>query len=178
MRADEATKTAVNDLLERFADAYESKNVDSLMSLFKPDPNMLNLGPEKEEMNVGAAQLKESMGNVFKEAESINLKYGWTSIKANGDVAWVASHVTYTIKKVGKLEVSESARFTAVFEKEKDNWLFVQHHLSFAKDIEAEDEPKKEGEEAKAEEAKAEETKAEEEKPEEKSEDDVFYEIP
>lgn len=177
MRADETTKTAVNELLEKFADAYESKNATALINLFKTDPNMLNLGPEKDGMDVGTTQLKDHMEGLFKEAEKLHIKYGWTSIKANGDVAWVASHITYTVKKIGKLEASESARFTAVLEKESGKWLFVQHHISFAKDIEVEDEPKKEGEEAKAEES-GKEAEAEKKVEEEKPEDNVFYEIP
>ncbi|MEE8204652.1 MAG: nuclear transport factor 2 family protein, partial [Dehalococcoidales bacterium] len=116
MKADEATRKAVNEVLARMAEAMAAKDINAFIKLFSKDPNILTITPEEEGMYIGPTQLKEGMEKTFNEAESLSLKYGWTSIRANGPVAWVSSHVYYNIKKKGKQEVSLSARMTGVLE--------------------------------------------------------------
>ncbi len=187
MKPSEETRKAINELLDRLAEAMAAKNVDAYMKLFTTNANILTIGPEEDAMNIGPIQLKQHMEATFKEAESISLKYGWTSIKANGPVAWVASHVTYNIKKIGRQEVSLSTRLTGVLEKENDKWLWIQFHFSVPLPIEAPEETPEEKaireaaakEEAAAEAKPAEAKPAEEEAPKEKSpEEDIFYEMP
>lgn len=136
MRADEQTRRAVNEVLIKMAQAMETKDIDAFMKLFSKDSNMLTIGPEEAEMSIGPVQLKERMEKTFTEAETLSLKYGWTSIKANGPAAWVASHVYYTIKKKGQEEISLSARLTGVLEKIDNQWLWTQQHFSVARNIE------------------------------------------
>lgn len=136
MRADEQTRTAVNEALIKMAQAMETKDIDAFMKLFSKDQNMLTIGPEEAEMSLGPGQLKERMEKTFTEAETLSLKYGWTSIKANGPAAWVASHVYYNIKKKGQEEISLSARLTGVLEKIDNQWLWTQQHFSVARNIE------------------------------------------
>ena len=136
MRADAETRAAVNEVLNRMAAAMADKDIDAFMNLFADEANMLNIGIEEEEMSIGNTQLKEQMQKTFEEAESISLKYGWTSIRANGPVAWVASHVYYNIKKKGKEELNLSSRLTGVLEKTDNQWLWTQQHFSIARNIE------------------------------------------
>jgi len=163
MRTDEQTRTAVNEVLIKMAQAMETKDIDVFMKLFSKDSNMLTIGPEEAEMSIGPGQLKERMEKTFSEAETLSLKYGWTSIKANGPAAWVASHVYYNIKKKGQEEISLSARLTGVLEKIDNQWLWTQQHLSVARNIEegiAKALKLLEAERAKAAEAEAEQAKA------------------
>lgn len=145
-------------------------------------------------MYIGSTRLKEGMEKTFNEAESLSLKYGWTSIRANGPVAWVSSHVYYNIKKKGRQEVNLSARITGVLEKDNGSWLWVQFHFSVPTPIEAPEETteekaakeetataekapgEKEAAEAKPAEApEAKPVEAEEKPPEE---DNAFWEMP
>ena len=189
MKADEATRNEVTSVLNKLADALKTKDLEAFMKLFANEPNMLTIGLEEKELNVGNHGLKDRMKKTFEEAHSISLKYGWTSVKVNGDAAWVASNTTYTIKKKGKQEVTIPSRMTGVLEKIDGNWLWTQHHFSTPIPIEAPDalpeEEKKVEEAAKEAEKAAKEkgekgTGAEEVKEEEKEKkiDDVFYEIP
>ena len=194
MKADEATHKAVNEVLARMAEAMAAKDINAFIELFSKDPNILTITPEEEGMYIGTTQLKEGMGKTFNEAESLSLKYGWTSIRANGPVAWVSSHVYYNIKKNGKQEVSLSTWMTGVLEKDNDSWLWVQFHFSVPTPIEAPEETTeekaakeetaaaekapggKEAVEAKpAEAAEAKPVEAEEKSPEE---DSAFWEMP
>ncbi len=182
MKADEATRNAINGILNKMAEALQTKDLEAFMNLFAKEPNMLTIGLEEKELSIGDHGLKERMKKTFEEADSISIKYGWTSIKANGDAAWVASNTTYKIKKKGKQEVTIPARMTGVLEKVEGNWLWTQHHFSTPIPIEAPDatpeEEKKAEEAAKEVEKEKAEIPAEEEKETEKKIDDVFYEIP
>ncbi len=188
MKADEATHKAVNEVLARMAEAMAAKDINAFIKLFSKDSNILTITPEEEGMYIGSTQLKEGMEKTFNEAESLSLKYGWTSIKANGPVAWVASHVYYNIKKKGKQEANLSARMTGVLEKDNDSWLWTQFHFSVPIPIEAPEETAEEtaaaekasGEKAAAEAKPAEAAESEPAKTEEKSpeEDSAFWEMP
>ena len=198
MRADQETREAVNEILEKMARAIAAKDITAFMSLFAKDPNMLTVGLEEAELSIGAIQLKERMQETFKEAETISLKYGWTTIKANGPVAWVASHVTYNIKKKGQEALSLSTRLTGILEKTDGKWLWVQLHFSMARNIQEaiaealkkiEDDKAKAAEAALAAEAEGEEATppaaagkqeeaAKEEAPAKKEDTGGFYELP
>jgi len=187
MKADEATRNAVNSVLNKLAEALKTKDLEAFMKLFANEPNMLTIGLEEKELSVGNHGLKDRMKKTFEEADSISIKYGWTSIKASGDAAWVASNTTYKIKKKGKQEVTIPARMTGVLEKIEGDWLWTQHHLSTPIPIEAPDaspEEEKQAEEAAKEVEKADKEKAGKpaegvkEEETEKKIDDVFYEIP
>ena len=59
MRADNETRAAINALLEQTKVAMEAKDADAYVALTTQDPNMLNIGPAKDEMSIGVGQLKE-----------------------------------------------------------------------------------------------------------------------
>ena len=194
MKADEATWKAVNGVLARMAEAMAAKDIDAFIKLFPSDSNILTITPEEEGMYIGPIQLKKGMEKTFNEAESLSLKYGWTSVRASGPVAWVSAHVYYKIKKKGKQEVSLSARMTGVLEKDNDSWLWTQFHFSVPIPIEAPEETAEEkaakeeaaaaekapGEKAAAEAKPAEAAESEPAEAEEKSpeEDSAFWEMP
>jgi uncharacterized protein (TIGR02246 family) len=199
MRADQETREAVNEILQKMAQAMAAKDITAFMKLFAKDPNMLTVGLEEAEMSIGSNQLQERMQNTFKEAEAISLKYGWTTIRANGPVAWVASHITYNIKKKDQEALSLSTRLTGILEKIDGKWLWVQQHFSMARDIaeaiaealkkieadkakaaEAAEAAEAEGEEAapSADEAGTQEEAPKMEEPASKEETGGFYELP
>jgi uncharacterized protein (TIGR02246 family) len=170
MKADQETKQAVNAVLEKMAQAMAARDITAFIKLFANDAIMVTLGLEERDINIGIFQLKERMQGTFTEAEAISLKYGWTTIKANGPVAWVASHITYNIKKKEQEALSLSTRLTGVLEKTDGKWLWVQLHFSMARNI---------AEAAKAAEAGTQEEPAkEEEAPAKEEETGGFYELP
>ncbi len=178
MLADKATKAEVNAILDGLAQAVRGKRIREFIKYFSNDPNMMTIGPESEGMNLGYIKLKDTMEKTFEGAEVLNWKYGWTSIKSNGPVAWVASHVTYTIKKKDKHRLELSTRFTCVLEKDRNKWLINQFHFSLPIPIEAPEETEEEKKakvEAKATEKKAKKTGA---KARAELEDTGFYEVP
>lgn len=178
MRADEETRKAINNALEKMAEAISQKNITAYLKLFAEDPNMMTTGLEEGSISIGINQLKKRMVETFNEAESISLKYGWTGVQANGLVAWVGSHVTYKIKKKGKELVSLSTRLTGVLEKQGEKWIWVNQHFSIPMPIEAPKETEAAEENPEAEQAAT--ANVPEEKPAEDSSDlgDGFYDLP
>ncbi|MEN8614738.1 nuclear transport factor 2 family protein [Dehalogenimonas sp. THU2] len=167
MGADSETRTAINDLLEEFKYAVENKNVEALLSTTTKDANMLNIGPAHDEMSIGPAQLKERYEKYFASVDSITVKYGYTTIKANGPVAWVSSHLYQTLKK-GSRQLVLDMRMTLVAEKIQDDWKISEMHLSIPGEVKL---PEPTPEEKAAEEAAAAAAKAAEEAKKKEEED-------
>ena len=180
MKASPEVRKAIEEQLESLADAMASRDINAFMKLFSTDANILALNIEEDSMFIGPTQIKQNMETFFNNTDSIALKYGWTSIKAEGKIAWVATHVNFTIKKKGFQEVPLSTWLTGVLVEQKDDWLWIQYHLSAPYKIEA---PELTPEEKAAEEAaekgeEVAEVEAKPEEPEEPSEEDVFFELP
>lgn len=134
MRADNETRAVINALLEQTKAAFEARNADALIKLTTDDPNMLNIGIAKDELSVGPGQLKERMQKHFAMADTITLKYGYTTIKSNGNVAWVSSHLWETLVK-GTRKLFLDMRMTAVAEKVNDKWGWSEMHWSMPVEV-------------------------------------------
>ncbi|ADJ26502.1 conserved hypothetical protein [Dehalogenimonas lykanthroporepellens BL-DC-9] len=159
MRADSETRSAINALLDEYKYALEARNVEALLNVTTKDPNMLNIGPAQDEMSIGPGQLKERYEKHFAMADNIAVKFGYTTIKANGDVAWVSSHIYETLTR-GTRELVLDMRLTAVAEKVDGTWKFSEMHLSLPGEVKM---PEPTPEEKEAEEAAEAERKAAEE---------------
>jgi len=134
LRADNETRSIINGLLEQFKAAVEAKNADEIVALTTSDPNMLNIGPGKDEMSIGTGQLKERYQVHFAMADTAALKIGYTTIKSNGNVAWVASHMIETLTK-GTRKLVLDMRMTAVAEKIENKWGFSEMHFSIPAEV-------------------------------------------
>ena len=135
MRADNETRSIINSLLEEFKAAVEAKNADAIIALTTNDPNMLNIGPGKEDMSIGTGQLKEYYQKMFSTADTVTLKYGYTTIKSNGNFAWVSSHLWETLKKGQTRQLLLDMRMTAVAEKIENKWGFSEMHFSVPAEV-------------------------------------------
>lgn len=168
MRADNETRSIINNLLEQFKAAVEAKSADAIIALTTNDPNMLNIGPGKDDMSIGTGQLKEYYQKLFGTADTVTLKYGYTTIKSNGNVAWVSSHLWETLKKGQTRQLALDMRMTAVLEKIENKWGFSEMHFSVPAEVKM---PEPSPEEKAVEEASAAAVKAAEES-KKKSEED------
>ena len=160
MRADNETRSIINNFLEQYKAAVEAKNADAIIALTTSDPNMLNIGIGKDEMSIGTGQLKEYYQKLFATADTVTLKYGYTTIKSNGNVAWVSSHLWETLTKGKTRQLALDMRMTAVLEKIENNWGFSEMHFSVPVEVKM---PEPSPEEKAAEEAAAAAAKAAEE---------------
>jgi ketosteroid isomerase-like protein len=129
MKADEKTETAVMAVVNKFNEAYSRRDMDSLLALFAPDPDLIVIGTGADERRVGLAELKFQAERDWSQSESLSFELGWRSVSATGSVAWLAAEGIGQ-GKIDSQEIRFPWRLTAVLEKRANKWLFVQMHLS------------------------------------------------
>lgn len=129
MKADEKTETAVLAVLNTWYDGYAARDMDRIMALLAPDPDVLLIGTGADERRVGLTEIKALFERDWSQSEASSIELGWHSVSSAGSVAWVASDVIVHVKVEGQ-EMHLPARITAVLERRGDKWLFVQLHCS------------------------------------------------
>jgi ketosteroid isomerase-like protein len=130
MKADNATEKAVREVLEKFAESYAKRDLNSAMSLIAPDADVVIYGTGADEKCVGSEKIKVQFKRDWSQIEEPALEYNWISISAAGNVAWAAIDAVFRAKIDGKMMKFQS-RITKVFEKRGDKWFIVQGHFSF-----------------------------------------------
>jgi len=130
MRADKKTEAAVEAVLDQMSKAYAQRDMDLLLSVFAPDPDVVMYGTGADEKRVGLAEVEAQAERDWSQSEATGITYEWTSISAAGPVAWVASDAVFHLEGGGQ-RFDLPARGTAVLEKRDDEWLIVQAHFSF-----------------------------------------------
>ncbi|MGV8077509.1 MAG: nuclear transport factor 2 family protein [Methanosarcina sp.] len=130
MKADDATEKAVKSVLEKFAESYAKRDLNSAMSLIAPDADVVMYGTGADEKRIGPKEIKAQFERDLSQIEDPALEYKWTSISASGNVAWIAIDAVFKAKVDGK-NMRFPSRITEVLEKRGDTWLIVQGHFSF-----------------------------------------------
>jgi ketosteroid isomerase-like protein len=130
MKAHDETEKAVREVLEKFAESYAKRDLNSAMSLIAPDADVVIYGTGADEKCVGPEKIKAQFERDWSQMEEPALEYNWTSISAAGNVAWAAIDTVFRVKIDGK-KMKFQSRVTKVFEKRGDKWLIVQGHFSF-----------------------------------------------
>jgi ketosteroid isomerase-like protein len=169
MRADPETRSAINEVLNKLGAAMETKSTAAAMTLFSNDPNMMSFGPAAQDTAIGQTQTKEWLDRFLAKADPVRFKFGYTTVKARGEVAWVDAHIMYTAKK-GEEKKEFDINLSGVLEKTGDKWLWNQFHMSMPAEMTFPEPPKVEAvatAEPAKEAAPAPEVKPEEKKPEE-----------
>lgn len=129
MKADQKTETAVMAVLNKFNEAYSRRDIDGLLALFAPDPDLIVIGTGADERRIGLSELKLQAERDWSQSESLSFELGWRSVSAAGSVAWLAVEAVGWGRVDGQ-EISFPLRLTAVLEKRGDKWLCVQMHFS------------------------------------------------
>lgn len=129
MKADTKTEAEIMVVLNQLIEAYKKQDLDGILALYAPDPDVVTIGTGIDEKRIGLAQRKAQLERDFAQVEDISIQLDWYSVSAAGSVAWVASDVV-AIGKVGGQETSTSMRTTFVLEQRGERWLIVQQHNS------------------------------------------------
>ena len=120
-------KAAVTAALDNYWKAYESKDLEKVMSLTAPD--FFGYGTGRDEKAVGIDQLKKQMERDFAQAGSIALQRTIAGFGFSGNVAWTAHDVVF-VSQTGKGEVRMEGRMSSVLRKEGGKWLVGHIHFS------------------------------------------------
>lgn len=129
MKADNQTQKTVLATLEKFADAYGSRDVESLMATVAPDEDVVLYGTGADEKRVGPAAIEAQAKRDWEQSDSATLVFESVSVSAAGTVAWAAVDGAFAIRSQGR-SMKLPARITFVLEHRDGQWLIVQMHFS------------------------------------------------
>jgi uncharacterized protein (TIGR02246 family) len=129
MNADQQTGAAVMAVLNRFCEAYVTRDVDRLLSLFAADDDVLVIGTGQDERRVGRPAIRAQVERDWAQSDACRFHWTWHSVSAAGPVAWLAAEGDIDAQ-VGEQHATLPVRLTCVLEKRAGEWLFVQFHTS------------------------------------------------
>lgn len=115
--------------LEKMFEVYEIKDLDKVMDMYTPDPDLIVYGTGKDEKCIGLDEIKDQLKRDFAQSESLRFSSKWVKVSSEGNIAWFASDVMIKAK-VGGQKFTLPARITGVLKKHKGNWRIVQEHYS------------------------------------------------
>ena len=130
MEADAQTEAEVMAVLNKLAESYTNRDWESLRAVLAPDPDVFMFGTQADEKRIGLAEIKAQAERDWSQTEAGSIDYGWNSVSAAGDIAWVASDVVFKATVEGQ-ELTLPGRLTVVLEKRGGQWLILQSHFSF-----------------------------------------------
>ena len=113
--------------ISRYAQAYNQKNVDSILAMTVLDFFGFGSGPDEKASS--RDELRSHLERDFAQSVQVDMKFGPAAISAEGNVAWYASSCTIAAV-VGGQKISLEGRMTAVLKKVGNEWLFVHTHFS------------------------------------------------
>lgn len=129
MRADKNTESEIMDMLNRYAKAYEDKDIEAMLGLFINDPDLVAIGTGKDEWVRGYQELENGFKRDFSQADNIDVGFEKITISNAGKVSWVSSLMTMNAEVSGE-EVLLCGRLTLILEKIENSWLFTHLHFS------------------------------------------------
>jgi ketosteroid isomerase-like protein len=139
MKADPQTEAAVLSFLQKFSESYANRDLDALLALFAPDPDVVMYGTGADEKRVGLDEIKVQVERDWSQSDATSITYKWTSVSAAGPVAWVAADMAFQVQAGGQ-QMTLEGRLTGVLEKRRDEWLMVQGHYSLPASAQSEGE--------------------------------------
>lgn len=129
MKADAQTEKEVMTTLKAFADAWVHRDLDAVLALFGPDPDVVMLGSGTDERRLGRTELREELLRDWAQSEAVSFELGWHLVSAAGVVAWVTADLTVHTTS-GGTTMPLAGRLTAVLEKRAGRWRWMQSHFS------------------------------------------------
>jgi ketosteroid isomerase-like protein len=129
MRADKHTEQEVMATLQTFADAWASRDIDTVLSVFGPDPDVVVIGSGLDEKRLGRAELREQLLRDWAQSDAVSVEFGWYLVSASGVVAWVTADMVVQARIAGK-HMTFPGRLTAVLERRRGKWKWMQSHFS------------------------------------------------
>ncbi|AHB12828.1 nuclear transport factor 2 family protein [Dehalococcoides mccartyi] len=135
MKIDPEVRKEINQVLDAMKEAIETKDMEALVALVESEPNVLTVGPCPDNVGLGQNGFKRWMQTLLDKATPVKFKYGFTTIKGNGPVAWLDTHVTYTCKN-GENQKDFDFYLSGVMEKADNGWHWSGMHLSAPTELE------------------------------------------
>jgi len=127
MTTSQQTRIQIQDTLDRFAQYYNRKDTEMVLTLI--DPEITGFGTGADEQAVGIAEYKKFLERDMAQCDRISIRFHDLLISAEGTVAWVACGSTIAADYSGKTQTIVM-RTTIVLKGTGHGWLVAHIHLS------------------------------------------------
>ena len=126
-----AEEEAVLATLEEYAEAYCSKDVDRLMSLFDDGDDVSLIGTGADELCTGRSAIEAVIRRNFAEATATRFQWHWKHVTITDGFAVVAITLTIHLStRDGPLQVP--VRWTVSLALRSGRWRWLHRHASSA----------------------------------------------
>ena len=134
----EAEKANIRTVLDQYAEAWKSSNIDHFSKIFSHDEDMVIF--DGQNRYVGWEAWKERLQNSIDLINDVNVTFRDYSIKVHrsGTIAWLSSLEDATWISQDQPNEVKGMRVTWVLEKIEGNWVIVQGHWSVSEQEETE----------------------------------------
>lgn len=129
MKADSHTEGEVKTVLDNFADAYRSRDMQAFLACIAPEADVVMYGTGADEKCIGLERIPTPIERDWAQSESAAIVFDWTSVSAAGQVAWAAVDGAFQFSVAGQ-DGTMPARVTFVFEQREGRWFIVHAHFS------------------------------------------------
>jgi ketosteroid isomerase-like protein len=129
-------KAAIQALEERYAAAFNAKDVDAIMKAYAPGPRLFVFDVTPPRQHVGWEDYRKDWQELFAALPgSIKFSISDLDVTTAGAVAYSHSiqAAQFTRKDGSKFELV--VRVTDVYRKVRGHWLIVQEHVSVPVDL-------------------------------------------
>lgn len=129
-------KAAIEALEARFAAAFDAKDVNAIMRVYEPGPDLFVFDVTPPRQHVGSTDYRADWKDTFKATRGpVHLSISHLSVTVVGPVAYGHSiqAAQFTRKNGSKGDLV--VRVTDVYRKIHHEWLIVQEHVSVPVDL-------------------------------------------
>jgi len=132
------TATAeVEQLLKEWSDAYQARDIDTLLATAIGDDLQL-VGTGADEVRFGLDEFRTQALRDFSQADEAAFEFTDMRVTTVGDAAFVYCDVSVSGSAVGQTFAMSGLRMTAGLVRTDDGWRLVQTHLSAPDSAQAE----------------------------------------
>ncbi len=123
------SKADIAALTTTIANAYRTRDLDALTTLFATTHPVTAFGTGVDETCIGLEEVRAQFKKDWVALEAGSVEFLDNNITINGDVAWVMSSCTLAFRIDG-VDGSATARSTLVCVAESGAWRIAHWHIS------------------------------------------------
>ena len=129
MEASKEIANAAHEILKQIVQAYFDKDLEGMMKLYMPDPDLVAIGAGRDEWVKGSEELKNGLNRDMTQADKIEIDFEDITVSSSGNVAWVSARMAMDVLVENK-EITLFGRLSLVLEERDNKWLIAHLHFS------------------------------------------------
>ncbi len=129
MKASAEVEVGVMATLNKFIKTYEQRNMEGVLALLVPDPDVVVIGTGADEKRIGLDEIKLQIQRDWFQSDVATMEILKPMVSAAGKVAWITADIVFHVKAGGQ-DIHMPSRLTTVLEQRGKKWLIAQWHVS------------------------------------------------